>query len=53
MEPVSPLPDPTAQPAEGSGCALTHQNPMARLFFWVGTTGGLGIIILLAATRSR
>ena len=32
------------------GCALTHQNPMARLFFWGGTTGGLGIIVLLAAT---
>jgi amino acid transporter len=31
-------------------CALTHQNPMARLFFWGGTTGGLGIIVLLAAT---
>ena len=31
-------------------CALTHQDPMARLFFWGGTTGGLGIILLLAAT---
>ena len=31
-------------------CALTHQSPMARLFFWGGTTGGLGIIVLLAAT---
>jgi amino acid transporter len=30
--------------------ALTHQNPMERLFFWLGTTGGLGIILLLAAT---
>jgi amino acid transporter len=33
-----------------AACALTHQNPMARLFFWAGTTGGLGIIALLAAT---
>ena len=32
--------------------ALTGQNPMARLFFWLGTTGGLGIILLLAATSA-
>ena len=30
--------------------ALTGQNPMERLFFWLGTAGGLGIILLLAAT---
>ena len=30
--------------------ALTGQNPMARLFFWLGTSGGFGIIVLLAAT---
>ncbi len=30
--------------------ALTHQDPMERLFFWLGTTGGLGIMIMLAAT---
>ena len=30
--------------------AATHQNPMTRLFFWAGTTGGLGVMILLAAT---
>ena len=30
--------------------AATGQNPMTRLFFWLGTTGGLGIMILLAAT---
>jgi amino acid transporter len=35
-----------------AGCALSGQNPMARLFFWAGTTGGLGIIILLAATSA-
>jgi amino acid transporter len=35
-----------------AACALTHQNPMARLFFWGGTTGGLGVIILLAATSA-
>src|ERR1700733_809923 len=32
------------------GYALTNQNPMTRLFFWLGTSGGLGIMILLAAT---
>jgi amino acid transporter len=26
--------------------------PMADLFFWLGTTGGLGIIVLLAATSA-
>jgi amino acid transporter len=35
-----------------AACALSGQNPMARLFFWAGTTGGLGIIILLAATSA-
>jgi amino acid transporter len=30
--------------------ALTGQNPMERLFFWLGSAGGLGIILLLAAT---
>jgi len=33
-----------------TGYALTNQNPMTRLFFWLGTSGGLGIMILLAAT---
>jgi amino acid transporter len=32
--------------------AATGQNPMTRLFFWLGTTGGLGIMILLAATSA-
>lgn len=27
--------------------AATGQSPMARLFFWLGTTGGLGILLLL------
>jgi amino acid transporter len=35
-----------------TGYALTGQNPMTRLFFWLGTTGGLGIMILLAATSA-
>jgi len=35
-----------------AACALSGQNPMARLFFWAGTTGGLGIIILLATTSA-
>jgi amino acid transporter len=43
-----------AQSATGlaviTGYALTHQDPMTRLFFWLGTSGGLGIMILLAAT---
>jgi amino acid transporter len=30
--------------------ALTGQNPMTRLFFWLGTTGGYGILILLTVT---
>ena len=33
-----------------AGYALTGQNPMERLFFWLGTTGGYGILILLAVT---
>jgi amino acid transporter len=34
------------------GYALTHQDPMTRLFFWLGTTGGLGIMIMLAVTSA-
>jgi len=30
--------------------ALARQDPMTRLFFWLGTTGGFGILILLALT---
>ncbi len=30
--------------------AATGQDPMARLFFWLGVTGGLGIVILLTLT---
>jgi amino acid transporter len=30
--------------------AVTHQDPMARLFFGLGTLGGFGIIVLLALT---
>jgi amino acid transporter len=30
--------------------ALTGQDPMTRLFFWLGTTGGFGILLLLALT---
>ena len=30
--------------------AIGGQPPMADLFFWLGTTGGLGIMILLALT---
>ncbi len=45
-----------AQSATGlaviTGYALTHQNPMTRLFFWLGTSGGLGIMILLAVTSA-
>jgi amino acid transporter len=33
-----------------AGYALAGQDPMTRLFFWLGTTGGLGIMILLALT---
>jgi amino acid transporter len=30
--------------------AVTGQNPMVNLFFWLGTTGGYGILLLLTAT---
>src|SRR5882724_7113958 len=30
--------------------AATGWNPMAKLFFWLGTTGGFGILLLLALT---
>ncbi|HEV2636806.1 MAG TPA: APC family permease [Actinocrinis sp.] len=30
--------------------ALAHWDPMVNLFFWLGTTGGAGILILLAVT---
>jgi amino acid transporter len=30
--------------------ALAGWNPMEKLFFWLGTTGGFGILILLAVT---
>ena len=36
---------PSSRPTRWPG-----QDPMTRLFFWLGTTGGLGIIVLLAAT---
>jgi len=30
--------------------AVTGADPMSRLFFWLGTTGGLGILLLLVLT---
>ena len=30
--------------------AATGQDPMARLFFWLGTTGGFGVLVLLLLT---
>jgi amino acid transporter len=33
-----------------AGFALAGANPMATLFFWLGTTGGFGILVLLAVT---
>ncbi len=30
--------------------AVAGQDPMTRLFFWLGTTGGFGILVLLALT---
>jgi len=32
------------------GYAVLGLQPMTRLFFWLGTTGGFGILILLTAT---
>ena len=43
-----------AQSATGlaviAGYALAHANPMTGLFFDLGTTGGFGILVLLAVT---
>jgi amino acid transporter len=43
-----------AQSATGlaaiTGFALAGANPMATLFFWLGTTGGFGVLLLLALT---
>ncbi len=51
---TSPRPPPwrRASPAwPSSWCTRsTGQDPMTRLFFWLGTTGGFGILILLAVT---
>ena len=33
-----------------TGYALTDQDPVTRLFFWLGTSGGFGILVLLALT---
>ncbi len=33
-----------------AGYALTGQNPMTRLFFWLGTSGGYGVLLLLTLT---
>ncbi|HKD96753.1 MAG TPA: APC family permease [Micromonosporaceae bacterium] len=30
--------------------AVMHWDPLFRLFFWLGTTGGFGILVLLIAT---
>ena len=30
--------------------AVSGQDPMTRMFFWLGTTGGFGILLLLALT---
>lgn len=34
------------------GFAAAHLDPMVQLFFWIGTTGGFGILILLCATSA-
>ena len=33
-----------------AGYALAHADPMTSLFFDLGTTGGFGILVLLAVT---
>jgi amino acid transporter len=30
--------------------ALAHWDPLVKLFFWLGTTGGFGILVLVALT---
>ncbi len=30
--------------------AVTGQDPMTRMFFWLGTSGGYGVLLLLTAT---
>jgi amino acid transporter len=43
-----------AQSATGLAVIVVYadagQDPMTRLFFWLGTTGGFGILLLLALT---
>ena len=34
------------------GYASAHLDPMVNLFFWLGTTGGFGVLVLLAATSA-
>jgi amino acid transporter len=34
------------------GYALAGLDPMTKLFFWLGTTGGFGVLVLLALTSA-
>lgn len=34
------------------GYAVSHLDPMVNLFFWLGTAGGFGVLILLCATSA-
>lgn len=34
------------------GFAAGHLDPMVNLFYWLGTTGGFGVLLLLAATSA-
>ncbi len=34
------------------GYALSGADPLVNLFFWLGTTGGFGVLLLLAATSA-
>jgi hypothetical protein len=34
------------------GFAAGHLDPMVNLFYWLGTTGGFGVLVLLAGTSA-
>lgn len=35
-----------------TGYAVAHWDPMTKLFFWLGTTGGFGVLILITAASA-
>ena len=35
------------------GCAVAHWDPLVRLFFWSGVTGGFGVLLLITVDLGR